>query len=308
MQVRQANASAEVLSVPAAPSWRAVAVVLLVGVAFASSTSLAAYSYRGGATPLAAVLVRSCVAFSLLHLVLRADGVPRRLPMPQRRQALILGVIFAGYSLAVLTAIEYMPVGLVVATFYTFPLLVGLVEWRSGRQAFSGRTALGLLVAFAGLLLALDVFGTTVHRLGVGLCLLGALGVTTVMTLSAKVRGSGDSRPVTLHMLGSAIAIFSLVALTKGEVGLPHTALTVAAFLGAALAYSFGIIMLFVVLAKIGPVKASLLMNIEPVTSVALGYLLLDQQLRPLQLGGIALVVMAVLAVESVRLGRTARH
>lgn len=308
MQIPQVNASAKVLSVPVAPAWRGVATVLLVGVAFASSTSLAAFSYRGGATPLAVVLARSCVAFALLYWVLRAPGVPRRLPMPQRRQALLLGVIFAGYSFGVLAAIQYMPVGLVVATFYTFPILVGLVEWWSGRQAFSGRTALGLLLAFAGLLMALDVFGATLNRVGLSLCLLGAVGVTVVMTLSAKVRGTRDSRPVTLHMLGSAITVFSLVALTHGGVSLPQTPLTVAAFVAAALAYSFGIITLFVVLAKIGPVKASLLMNIEPVTSVLLGYLLLGQELRPLQLCGIGLVVVAVLSVESAKLGRGARH
>ena len=34
-----------------------------------------------------------------------------------------------------------VPVGLVVATFYSFPILVGLIEWWSGRQAFSARTA-----------------------------------------------------------------------------------------------------------------------------------------------------------------------
>ena len=308
MQAPQINASAKVLSVSVTPAWRSVATVLLVGVAFASSTSLAAFSYRGGATPLAVVLARSCVAFALLYWVLGAHGVPRRLPMPQRRHALLLGVIFAGYSFGVLSAIQYMPVGLVVATFYTFPILVGLVEWWSGRQAFSGRTALGLLLAFAGLLLALDVFGATLNRVGLSLCLLGAVGVTVVMTLSAKVRGTGDSRPVTLHMLASAITIFSLVALTHGGVSLPHTPLTVAAFVGAALTYSFGIITLFVVLAKIGPVKASLLMNIEPVTSVLLGYLLLGQELRPLQLCGIGLVVVAVLSVESAKLGRGARH
>ena len=74
-----------------------------------------------------------------------------------------------------------------------------------------------------------------------------------------------------------------------------------------ALFYSFGIICLFVVLAKIGPVKASLIMNIEPATSVLLGYLLLDQRLAPQQLFGIALIVSAVLVVESTKLRRASR-
>jgi len=292
---------------PAGTPWRGIAMALAVGIAFASNTSLAAFSYRGGATPLAVLLARSVTAFVLLYLLLGAQGVRRSLPPPQRRGALLLGTVFCSYSYGVLVAIKYLPVGLVVATFYTFPILVGLIEWWSGRQPFSGRTALALLTAFPGILLALDVVGGSLHRLGVGLCLFGALGVTIVMVLSAKVRGDGDSRPITLHMLGTAIVVFTVVALVHGEVGLPHTAPAWLAFCGATIFYSFGIITLFVVLAEIGPVKASLFMNIEPATSVLLGYLLLGQHLGPVQLFGVALVVSAVLLIESAKLGRALR-
>ena len=280
---------------------------LAVGIAFASNTSLAALAYRGGATPLAVLLARSCTAFVLLYLLLGARGVPRVLPMPQRRAALLIGCVFASYSYGVLVAIQYLPVGLVVATFYTFPILVALIEWWSGRQAFNARTATALLIAFIGILLALDVFGAPLHRFGIALCLAGAVGVTIVMTASARVRGNGDSRPITLHMLGAAITIFSVVAVVHGGVQLPHTTIAWLAFLAAPLFYSFGIVTLFVVFAEIGPVKASLLMNIEPVTSVLLGFLLLDQRLGHTQLLGVALVVAAVLLIESAKLGRAAQ-
>jgi drug/metabolite transporter (DMT)-like permease len=46
-------------------------------------------------------------------------------------------------------------------------------------------------------------------------------------------------------------------------------------------------------------------MNIEPVTSVMLGFLLLDQRLGHTQLLGVALVISAVLLIESAKLRRT---
>lgn len=287
---------------PAVTHWRGVIMALAVGVSFASNTSLAALAYRGGATPLAVLLARSVTAFLLLFLLLKARGVAVTLPPPRRYGALAIGAVFASYSFGVLQAIQWLPVGLVVATFYSFPILVGVVEWWSGRQPFSARTAIALLVAFCGIVLALDVFGAKLHRLGIGLVLAGAVGVTIVMTMSARVRGSGDSRPVTLHMLGTAIILFILVALVHGGVQLPHTALAWAAFVGAPLFYSFGIITLFVVVAELGPVKTSLFMNIEPVTSVVLGFVLLDQRLGHIQLFGIGLVVSAVVLIESAKL------
>ncbi|MGE0337032.1 MAG: DMT family transporter [Gammaproteobacteria bacterium] len=280
---------------------------LAVGVAFASNTSLAAYSYQGGATPLAVLLARSSIAFGLLYGLLGLQGVPRRLPPARRRGALLLGCVFASYSYGVLVAIKLLPVGLVVATFYTFPLLVAVIEWWSGRQPFSGRTALALLIAFVGILFALDVFEPRFNRFGIVLCMYGALAVTVVMTFSGRVRGEGDSRPVTLHMLGTAVAVFSLVAIVHGGVSLPHTPAAWAAFAGAIAFYSFGIITLFVVLAEIGPVKASLFMNIEPAASVLFGFLLLGQHLGPRQLFGITLVVSAVVLVESAKLARVMR-
>lgn len=292
---------------PAVAPWRGVIMALAVGVSFASNTSLAALAYRGGATPLAVLLARSVTAFALLYALLVMRGIPRHLPPARRRGALAIGCVFASYSFGVLQAIQWLPVGLVVATFYSFPILVGVIEWWSGRQPFSARTASALLIAFCGILLALDVFGAPLHRLGITLVLAGAVGVTVVMTMSGRVRGDGDSRPVTLHMLGTAIVVFALIAIVHGAVHLPHTPLAWAAYIGAPLFYSFGIITLFVVVADIGPVKTSLIMNIEPVTSVVLGFVLLDQRLGATQLLGIALVVAAVLLIESAKLRRPAR-
>ena len=95
--------------------------------------------------------------------------------------------------------------------------------------------------------------------------------------------------------------IFLVVVLVFGGAALPHTPYAWFGFIGAPVFYTFSIITLFVVFADIGPVKASMIMNIEPVTSVVLGYLLLDQRLASTQLFGIALVVGAVLLVESAR-------
>ena len=113
---------------------------LAVGIAFATNTRLAALAYRGGATPLAVLLARACTAFVLLNLLMSTRGVPRILPAPRRSGAILIGCIFAGYSYGVLAAIQDLSVGLVVATFYTFSILFGLVERWSQRQPFSARS------------------------------------------------------------------------------------------------------------------------------------------------------------------------
>ena len=47
---------------------------LLVGMAFAANTSLAAVSFTGGATPVAVLLIRTVTAVLILAWLLRARG------------------------------------------------------------------------------------------------------------------------------------------------------------------------------------------------------------------------------------------
>lgn len=279
--------------------WRGVALALAVGMSFATGTSLAALAYAGGASPLAVLIARAATALFLLFLLLHRDGVSWRLPPRRRSGALALGLVFASYSYGVLVAVKTLPVGLVVGTFYCFPILVALVEWSQGRHPLDLRTVLALVLAFAGVALAVDAFGGKPLREGMGACLFGALAVTVVMTQSPRLRGDGDSRPVTLHLLAVALVVYVLLGVVLGDVTVPTGGRAWLAFLGAPLFYSFGIITLFVVVGTIGPVRMSLLMNIEPVTSVVLGYLLLGQVLALRQLTGIALVIAAVVLVQS---------
>lgn len=229
-------------------------------------------------------------------------AIPRRLPARRRYAAIGLGLLFASYSYGVMASIQRLPVALVVITFYTYPMMVAIVAWCRGREPFRTRTAAALGVAFVGLGLALNIVGAKPDLIGVGLTVGSAMILTLVLTLNETVRGTGDSRPVTLHMLATATSAFFVALLLSGNFALPHTPYGWVGFIGAPLFYTGAIISLFIVLARIGPVRTSLVMNVEPVSSVLFGYLLLDQRLQPSQLAGVGLVVLAIVLVEGARL------
>ena len=281
-----------------AVTWRGSAMAIAVGIAFAANTALAGVAYTGGATPLAVLLSRTLAALIVLSLLLHRQQINPRLPARKTWQALGIGAIFASYAFCILAAIQYLPLGVVVATFYTFPLIIAAYQWGSGHEPFKWRTALALAVAFIGILLALDVGGQHLNRIGVVLCIVGALSVSAVIILSTRVRGEGDSRPITLHMLAAALVIFLLAEFVSGSAALPRTGFAWFGFVAGPIFYAFAVITLFVVNAEIGPVKASMLMNIEPVASVLFGFVLLGQHLTAVQLAGIAVVITTVLTLE----------
>ena len=54
----------------------------------------------------------------------------------------------------------------------------------------------------------------------------------------------------------------------------------------------------FGAVAKIGSIRASLIMNVEPITTISLGFVVLGQVLTAWQLAGAALVIGAILALK----------
>jgi drug/metabolite transporter (DMT)-like permease len=281
-----------------AAAWRGVVLAAIVAVGFAMNSSLAGVAYAGGSNALSVLLMRSGVACTVLFIVLHLHRVRCALPPRKRYAAMGLGVLLGAYSYGVLGAIEYLPVALAIVTFYTYPILVALLEWLAGEEPFRLRIAVSLTIAFGGIVLALDIVGAHPNLRGVSMAFLAAIAVSVMMVISHRVRGSGDSRPITLHMLGTAFVGFAIAALWSGHFAFPNTGTGWAGFIGAPVFYTFSIIALFEVMSMIGPLRAALVMNVEPVVSVLLGFLLLGQRLSALQLVGVALVIGAVILVE----------
>ncbi|MFT4585400.1 MAG: drug/metabolite transporter (DMT)-like permease [Gammaproteobacteria bacterium] len=110
----------------------------------------------------------------------------------------------------------------------------------------------------------------------------------------AALAYAGGSNAMSVLVVRSSVAFVVLE-----QFALPDSAAGWVGFIAAPLCYTFAIIFLVVVLAKVGSLKTALLMNLEPVSSVLLGYVILSQALNPMQLLGVGLVVGAVVSTET---------
>ena len=279
-------------------AWRGVMLAALVAVSFALNSALSAVAYAGGSNALTMLLVRAVIALVVLHVVLGLRGVPRILPAPKRYAALALGIPMGVGSYGLLAAIEVLPVGLAVVIFYTYPILVAITGWTTGREVFRLPFAMALGVAFMGVILALDIFGARPNPVGVALAFMAAVMIAAMYTLNDRVRADSDPQPITLHMLATTLVGYTVACAWTGDFALPHTFTAWVAFIAAPFFYTLSVSFLFVIISIIGPVRTALVMNVEPVASVLFGYLLLSQRLNGLQLIGIALVVGTVVWIE----------
>lgn len=268
-------------------------------VSFAAGSSLAVIAYQDGASPLSLITTRVVFTIFVLWLFIRMTGGSPGLERRDRNISLVLGLILGVQSYTLYEAIKLLPVALAILTFYLYPLLIAVSVHFMGREKVSPVLAFSSVGAFVGLALALDVGGGGLNTLGIALSV--ASGVTfTIIAISTQpmIARTGDSRPINLHMHISALAAFILIDMAIGEYPLPSGTDGWMAYAAVPVFYAIATTSFFIALGHIGPLRSSLIMNLEPVMSIVFGFLLLGQVLTPMQLGGAAIVIGAVIAVK----------
>ena len=268
------------------------------GIGFAANSTAAKIAYEGGTNPLTFLTLRSTLAAILVLLIILANRRSLRMPLPRRLAAFALGGILAIYSYGTLGSIQFIPVALAILILYTFPLLTSVYTWISGQERPTIKSVGALLVAFFGLILALDIRGGELNLTGVGLAAMAAMGLTTVIILNNKLVGSGDSQPITFHMMLSASVVFAVVTWIAGDYALPQTMSGWAGFIIGPSAYAAAIVTVFIAISLAGPAPTAMSMNVEPVASLTFGFLILGQALNGMQIFGAALVIAAVLSLR----------
>lgn len=278
--------------------WAGVVLALLAATSFAINSTSAGLAYAAGSNAVTVLAFRVAFGVIALYAVLRLLGVPTRLPPRDRWRAFGLGVLLGAYSYGLFGSFEHIPVALGVITFYTFPLMTALTLWLLGWERFTWTAAGALVLAFGGLALALDVTGEGIDAVGVAHGLFAAVAFTALLLLSRRVVDHPDSRPVTLHMLVTAVVIFAAAVVVTGDFALPQTGKGWVGFFAVPMFYTFSIVAFFVAAGWVGPMRVALTMNWEPVSSAILGALVLDQVLSVSQFVGVGLVIAGIVIIQ----------
>lgn len=278
-----------------------IAVIVGVGLCFALGNTMANIAYEGGSDPLSLTTARfvfPAIALAGILMVMRKSVV---LPRRDGIVALALGIVTAVYTLALLSAIEILPVALAVLIFFLFPILTSLIIAVMGWERLSVTTIGAGVLAFAGLVLALGVSRQVLSIEGIVYSGIAALGLAIVSAVSGRVIRSGDPRPVTLYILTMASAVAIVIVLVRGTYLMPQSIAGWWGFAGSVVFSGLAMIGFFVAISLIGAARATLFQYAEPLFTMATAFLLLGQLLMPLQVLGAIIVVGALVGENMVR-------
>lgn len=255
-------------------------------------TTMAKVFYDAGGDAGSLMLVRfvaSTLVFGLLLLIRRSRFT---VDSAQRLPLLLIGLFWSGGMICYLSAVETLSVSLAVLIFYSYPLLV--LAWSIvNRQLKASAGLIGLFIAaFVGLYLALSGSEIKVDINGLAFAALAACGAAFTFISGARV--APTMSPLLMTFWINAAGFILIAPMLLDGISLPATSDGLIALLLATLFYLVAILSQFEALARLPAARAAFLLNLEPVVSILLARLVLDETLNLIQASGVILVISVV--------------
>jgi drug/metabolite transporter (DMT)-like permease len=223
---------------------------------------------------------------------------------------LIAGVMGFTLNLAMFIAFDLVTVALALLGFYTYPVIVAVVNVALGRETLDRMRLVALCLAVAGMVAVVasqldPASGIRFDGVGFGLALGAAVSQAVFVVISRSGYQKVPATQAMVVIIGST-AVYSIgIALLTGA--------------GVALAYPLrdpSILPLLVItglfaaaipsilflsgIRQVGGTRAGILMLFEPVVGVVLAAILLHEGLAPIQVaGGLAVLGAAIILQRS---------
>jgi drug/metabolite transporter (DMT)-like permease len=279
-----------------APHRIGLACSVLSSVSYGSAPVFVRFAYEAGAGPLTVLAFRYVMATVVILAALRLGG--RSLAMPAGRPfgGAIAGIFFAVMAYSYLVAIQRIPVSLAALLVFTYPLPVALLGRLRGEPLRWPRI-LAITAAFIGLAVALGVEIGELDLLGIASATVCSLAYAFGVFYFGDATRGADPMVVTLHAVATAALIFVPLAALDGSLALPQTTPGLVGVAGVSVSYLVGVLAFFAALVRIGPMKAALLAQLEPVVSILCAVLILQEQLSLVQGLGVAVVLVALMSL-----------
>lgn len=271
-----------------------IALVLASAAALAVAPTAAKLALDSGGNTLTVVALRGAIGLALMGLLLAGSRQPFGVARRTLAWCLCAGLFHALATYGFIGSVGYIPVSLAVPIVFTHPILVAVVShWRGGERLTRRKLALAL-AALAGIALVLGREAGNLDPVGVGLAALAAAAVSGMILFIARAQEGATSTQANFHMTAVAVAALVAATIAGNAWSFPSGAVGWLGLAGAGVGVTVGFLTFFAAFRHIGPVRATMLGNVEPLLSTLFAVAVLGERLGPWQWSGVVLVVVAL--------------
>ena len=282
--------------------WLGSTAALMSAVAFSTNVALSRLAYDFGTNLHALNLIRAVVFLAVLIVAVWLSDSRVTIERKEIYRCLVLGILLCAEMYLLLASILFIPVALAILVFYTYPIMIALWTWRTGRSDFSYIGLSVMIVAFIGLIITLAGSDKLLvgwdGRNGVALALIAAICLAALLLLSERVLERQPAKIMMLYMLVSTTAVVSFVSIFIVELTWPTSSGGWLALCGSAVFYVVATLLLFKAVDLVGSLQTAIIDNTSPVWAMILGVIVLGQWLTAQQVMGASITVTAVMLLQ----------
>jgi len=256
-------------------------------------TTQAKIFYSDGGNALTLMLARfavSTIVFGLL-LLIRRDSF--RVAASNRIALTALGIVWSGAMIYYLMAVETISVSLAVLILYFYPLLVLAYAIFTRHLKPSAGLITLFCAAFIGLYITLSGSEMTLNVNGILFASLASCGAAFTFICGARVAPSMS--PLLMTFWINALGLLLILPMMIDKLAFPAASAGTIALSLTTVFYLVAILSQFEALARLPAARAAFLLNLEPVVSILLAQLVLNETLSNVQLSGVILVISVVI-------------
>ncbi len=277
---------------------------IAMGLTFAFIWSSAFASARiivADASPLFSLALRFLISGLLGVAIARALGQSWNLTRSQWNATILFGIcqnaLYLGLNFYALQTIEASLAAIIASTM---PLLVALAGWLLMAEKLRPLGVIGLLAGFAGVAVIMGSrVSAGIDLNGVAMCGLGALALTfATLAVRGATSGGNFMMVVGLQMLVGSAVLFVAAPFFETIYFNPTLPVLLAFTYTTLFPGLVATLIWFMLLNRIGAVRAATFHFLNPVFGVTVAAILLGERLGPMDVVGVLVTTLGILAVQ----------
>jgi len=276
------------------PIHAGIVFALITAISLGAITTQAKIFYAVGGNAMALMLTRFLISTLVFGLLIASRHRVFNIDRHQRLPVFMLGFVWSGAMICYLLSVESISVSLAVLVLYTYPLLVLAYSVLSQQVSPSPLLVSIFCIAFLGLYLALSGGPAKLNSSGLLFSSLAALGAAYTFIKGARI--APHLNPLLMTFWINVVGLAMIIPLVYTQFSFPTATPGLVALAAATLFYLIAILCQFEALARLPASTAAFILNLEPVVSILLAAIILQEHLSGLQWLGVALVVSVLFA------------
>lgn len=274
--------------------------VIIAAFIFGFTPILCKLTYSGGSNAIMLVFLRNGMSLPIMYAILKYTKISIKLSWTELRKLFFLS-IFSTILTALLlyTSYNFISVGMATTVHYVYPVLVAFVLAIFFKEKINKVQIFSLIISSAGIMLFFDS-GSSFNL--IGLLIAFASGIAYGISLIYMDKSGLKNYPpllVTFYTCMFSSLVLLIVAITSGNftLSLTPTAWTysfIVSILTSVIAISF----MQIGVKNVGPTTTAILCMFEPITSVVMGIIFLNEPITLKSTLACILILIAVLILS----------